>query len=451
MKNNDSNLENHNSGGNLFMANFIATNEEYKLTTPEMKYKRIDCEKGYLTNQTEIDNYKTYQKKDIVSNNMLGDYNDKGDYVLSESLLDSLVKINKVIINNYNNIYFLKSNHSFEFKGNLQFCVVIKENKTKTTHTATAILKLLENVNRIGGYIQNTNSFVVATFTDDFASSFYQKIKKVFNIFEINEHVGQEKDNIIDLINKRIALMQELNNSSAKYLYEIEKGYFEARIQILKDMNMEDVFIYFQALQEKTSVFLQPTSPNYYRFLNELLDDALEHQVLIQPSFLADYNRIMLPVASKYNQDIISVYNAETDKAKLQVLNKSNSPNKTVGKSKGNGGGTQTKGGGSSGKGGPKKSKEKSSGGNSPKASSEPAKKPAKEEEKPKDDTIKNEQSSSFYSKHGGTRGPVPKVNVDSMYKNGPSLVQEEKVLTTYEKMDIKIKTNPTRQDEIEK
>ena len=152
-------------------------------TPSKAKYKRIDAEGGYISNQQEIDNYITTQHNEIRNNYLLGNYNKDGVYYISDEILEALVKLPKVKLAKYENTQFLTSTDTFEYKGLLQFCIVTKKKDGKASGT----LKLLEPINKINGYIQNTNSFVVAFYTDDDNEEFNSKMDKAFNIHDTDD------------------------------------------------------------------------------------------------------------------------------------------------------------------------------------------------------------------------------------------------------------------------
>lgn len=309
------------------------------------KYKRIDTEGGLLTVDQEIDNYITTQHYEIRNNYMLGNYNKDGNYYIEEGILTSLVKIPKVKLSQYENTQFLTSTTAFEYKGLLQFCVVT----TKKDGNATATLKLMEPVNKINGYIQNTNSFAVAFFTDDDNAEFAGKMEKVFNIYDHSDVKSDDAD--IQAIINRILYLRSQQLALGELFAEAEKDYYENRLEILQRPEYANVLKTYRELLVKAGVFLDEKDPNYYTSLNELLDQAIDITFNKNPELKQTYMDDVKEIDSKHNETITQIeQNTELVNAKMAELTAQEertivAPNKEAKK----GGASKSKGGKSSG------------------------------------------------------------------------------------------------------
>jgi len=240
-------------------------------TTVPREYKRVDVEGGVLKNEQDIENYITTQHNDIRNNYMLGEYNENGDYYIDDAILKALVNIPKIKLAKYQTMQFLTSTEPFGDKGLLQFCVVT----TRKDGKASSTLKLMEPVNKINGYIQNTNMFAIAFFTDVDNEEFLTKTEKVFNIYDNDDVKSDPSD--FDVILARILFLKYQQLALGDLLNAVEKEYYEERLAILEKPEYAEVLKAFKALLEKTGVFLDPNDPKYYSYLNELLDQALDN------------------------------------------------------------------------------------------------------------------------------------------------------------------------------
>ena len=241
----------------------------------DVKYKRIDSESGYLTDEVEIENFKIYQKRDIMTNYMLGDYNEKGDYVLNSQLLKGLVSISKVKTGDYNEAVFLSSVSAFPPKGKLKFSLTISKSKEEEG-VKIAVLKLLEPVKKVGGYIENTNSFIVASYKDKDDDAFIGKVNKIFHIGTGESgDVEQDDPAIVAIIMQRLKYLQDYASVYELDIAEIEKAYYYARLELLKDPKYEALLAEFKKHLTKGSMFIDPNSPLYFAYLNELMDIAI--------------------------------------------------------------------------------------------------------------------------------------------------------------------------------
>lgn len=323
------------------------------------KYRRVDCEGGYLTDSIDIKNYKTAQKQEILANCLLGDFNNEGNYIVGEKILQALVGIEKILLTNYKNIYFCKSSHIFECKKELQFCVVIKEPE-KEGENATAILKIMENISHINGYIQNTNTFVVASYSDIYDGFFYSKMKKVFNIIEVTDKNGRDKIEEIKEIQNRISYIKQCEVKSEADMATAQMKYYFARIEKLKQLNQEGIIVSFDELKKKASVFLDENSPQYYVYLNQLLDQSIDMELSKHPEKKLIIKDAMEQIDEPYRTEIETII--DKSKEALSQIDKKQEIKKVVAKKpekqKESGG----KSSGSSSKGGSSSSKAKSGG-----------------------------------------------------------------------------------------
>lgn len=311
-------------------------------TTTPRTYKRVDVEGGVLTNEQDIDNYITTQHNDIRNNYMLGMYNENGDYYIDDDILKALVNIPKIKLAKYQTMQFLTSTEAFGDKGVLQFCVVT----TRKDGKASATLKLMEPVNKINGYIQNTNMFATAFFTDVDDDEFLAKTEKVFNIYDNDDAKSDPSD--FDVILARILFLKYQQLALGDLLNDVEKEYYEERLAILEKSEYAEILKAFKALREKTAVFLDPNDPRYYSYLNELLDQSLDNHFNKNPELKGAYYAEVKSVEAKRNQGIAEIESRNDlveEKAKelseksqniiKNVSSKSTKASKSTGKSSG--------------------------------------------------------------------------------------------------------------------
>lgn len=282
-----------------------------------VQYKRIDVEGGYMTDIDEIENFKSVQRRDVINNYMLGDFNDVGDYIISEKVLSGLVSIKKTVSNEYNNMIFLKSVSEFSEKNKLEFCIVVKELTDNKQGYATAIMKLLEPVNKINGYITNTNSFIVASFTDVNDDNFIAKVKRVFGVVDSNDTNGKDDPKVVADILNRITFLRHCKDMSISVFMTVEGDYYHGRLEILKqNPEYEEVLKKYRSLILKANMFLDPASPQYHAYMNELLDQAIDNAINENPDLRFKLKRDMKEIDMKHNGDSKKFGKDIADKAK---------------------------------------------------------------------------------------------------------------------------------------
>ena len=142
------------------------------------QYKKEDCEKGFLTDPQEIEEYVRHQQIDILQNQLLGDYANDGEYFLSDEIRDELVKVPKVVTNNYENYIFTQTITPIGDFGYGKFFVMV----SKLDKQLIATLTFVEPIHKMNKLLTNAQSVQIASFIGDGGEKFFFDMKKEFNI-----------------------------------------------------------------------------------------------------------------------------------------------------------------------------------------------------------------------------------------------------------------------------
>lgn len=248
-----------------------------------VSYKRPDFDGKILYNKEDIEYFKTIQATDIVDNCMLGDFDEKGNYVVQKHIIDAIVKMKKVYISAFEKSIYCESVKEFENYGKINLRLRIVPNTPSEGYT-TAVLELLETVNKVNGYFINTNHVTLlgAQFKGE---ENIEKIFKFFNIVDITDGVddGALKENNQDVleITNRINYLLMVREGQQKFMTKYQKDLYNKKIQLLsksktgapllEDFNKE----YFYVLNK----FTNKDNPNFYKHLNQLLDAIIERNM----------------------------------------------------------------------------------------------------------------------------------------------------------------------------
>ena len=243
------------------------------------RYARADVQGGYMYNKSEIDYFKQTQAIDVVSNLMLGDYNKKGSYVLSQGLIDQLVKLKKVYQYSFGATTFCQSAENIGGYGKIDFAIKIRNNNQNGTVTAT--LQLLETIDRANGYYQNTNTASISNYTAKESNTFIVDMLKFFNVVSKKDEGLLKRDKTeedINLIIARKRYEELLKKSSAEKIDDINKVLYEKRLKILaKSIVGKKILANFNNETYKINGwFVKEGMPGYYRYLNQILDGLFE-------------------------------------------------------------------------------------------------------------------------------------------------------------------------------
>ena len=231
-----------------------------------------------FTRKNTQDNFIT-EKFDIIENNLLGSYDDKGNYVIAPQIVNELISLKKVKKSTYDNSMFCFGN----LMGYGEICFELHYDQTRDVdNLATASLFVLEDVHKINGYLQNTIKTKLAQYTDkieSFLSNSYVK----FNIVEDDEDSGQEKKSLDDLeldnsyILAKKAYMLLLEKLSEDKMLDAYGKLFTAKLSIMTKLDndfSQDVLNRFnEKYQLIENIFLKNKN---YKDLNELLDACIE-------------------------------------------------------------------------------------------------------------------------------------------------------------------------------
>jgi len=238
--------------------------------------------KNKLSRKITQDNFVT-EKIDVINNNLLGTYDNEGNYTLASQIVDELIKIEKFKKSSFGNSIFCVGN--LLGYGELVFELLF-DSRTHNKISATATLYLLEEVDKINGYLQNTIKTKIEDFSEE-VDDFIGETYKHFNIKLEEEYEedddGRERKLLDDLENEDSFILAKKQYSlllqkllDEKFLDAYGK-YFTYRISSLTKLDNEfsqtvlNNFNSQYALIE--NVFLQEKN---YKMLNELLDKCIE-------------------------------------------------------------------------------------------------------------------------------------------------------------------------------
>lgn len=233
-----------------------------------------------LTRKETVDNFVT-EKIDVYKNNLLGDYDDNGVYFVSPQIVDELIKLPKEQTTSFDNSYFCVG--ELLGYGEITFQLSFGKNLNDREH-ANATLYLLEAVDKINGYVQNTIKTKLAVFENS-VSNFMEKTFSFFSIkAKKSDKDGGMNKKIVDeesisqsyiLAKKQYSLF--LSKLSDEKCLDAYGKYFTSRYTVLTRMNNPFSNAVLELFNEEYAriekYFLKEKN---YKILNELLDKCIE-------------------------------------------------------------------------------------------------------------------------------------------------------------------------------
>ena len=237
-------------------------------------------EKDFVRKDTQ-DNFVT-EKMDIIKNNLLGEYDDNGNYYIAPQIVSELIELKKVRKSSYNNSMFCCG--SLLGYGEIMFEITF-DNSRDDDDMATSSLFVLEEVEKVNGYLQNIIKTKIAEFkstVDNFLDESYSKFH-VTDEDEEGDDEGKEKKSLEDLniedsyILAKKAYMLLLSKLSEEKMLDAYGKYFTFRLSKLTKLDNEFSNAVLNSFNERYAlieeVFLKEKN---YKALNELLDACIE-------------------------------------------------------------------------------------------------------------------------------------------------------------------------------
>ena len=291
------------------------------LNKENKKYLRKDIDGGILTDKYEIDRYKLQEYADVIDNLMLGNYNEFGDYEIQPDILNELLKCQKVVVDNYENILFVESINRINAFGKLNFAVKVINSDQQGYKTA--VLELLEPIYKAKGYIENTQATIIKKINLPFNEAFKSEIYKEFNIVLIDgegSKIELEDENAFkETIERKIRLLyikKYLNNQQD---FEI---CYKKNIEELSKTEEGKKVIEEYKKEEKIAEKYLNIEPDDYKSKNELLTKNIEIIFPIMPSPVLENLTILNNKVVNNIQKIVSNMQKQQTKAKVKMKQK---------------------------------------------------------------------------------------------------------------------------------
>ncbi len=282
---------------------------------------------------TKLDTFDEFvtEKVNVIKNDLLGDYNENGKYIINKKVIVELLELEKVKRSSFNNSIFCTS--YLPGFGEITFELTLK----RQGNNGIASIYVLENVDKVNGYIQNTLRTQVAIYKDVLTPDFIEKSYKGFHIKK-NEEQDQKELNPEDLktsLNSYIGarkyfidLMDHATNDDYNTMYQ---QYFNKRIDLLNENASEYSSLVLNSYRTEYNkikdYFLKNEGAVDYKALNELLDKCFEDINGLNPSYKEkeeEFKKKMIP----YLHILMTQAQIIMQKGKNKVVDKAKSADK---------------------------------------------------------------------------------------------------------------------------
>lgn len=283
------------------------------------RYIRKDTKGGYLYNRSEIDYYKQMQNVDIIDNLMFGNYNRGGVYCLDQALIDQLVAVAKVYQYSFGQSMFCQTATEIENFGKIEFAIKLISDAPKKGYS-TAVLELLEPVDRANGYYTNTNTVQIETYSAIDTSSFIENALKKFNVYSKKDEglAKKIKTQDLELIVSRKKYVQALKTIIAPVIDKEYKIALDKKIKALSKSTCGKAIIekFDKESYKINGWFVKEGTPGYYKYLIQMLDGIIENH---SEDVLSDVK--LKATLNKLNEETANVINLIINKAENNLIN----------------------------------------------------------------------------------------------------------------------------------
>lgn len=241
---------------------------------------RADVEGQSITDQDRISYYKTVLNDEILENDLLGIFDSKGKYKLSEDIINELIIIPKFVHSETQDelgrLLYLISYVGIEGYSDIKFQLRIKEIKESDTEiNYEATISLLESIKKVEGFVENTLITPFATFKAKKSEAFMPSLYAKFNIK--SEAHGDSKKVDPKLMKFILDKIRECRYKNSFYNLELEALYGKfllKRIKLLKASGKygEYVLRQFSIKKAQAENFLLINKNKLNKNLLQLLD-----------------------------------------------------------------------------------------------------------------------------------------------------------------------------------
>lgn len=285
-------------------------------------------EENKFTRKSTQDNFVS-EKIDIFTNNLLGDYDNNGNYEIAPQIVNELLELEKYRKSSYGNSMFCVGN----LLGYGEIVFEVYFNKDVDGSNAKAYLYVLEDVDKVNGYLQNTIKTLIAEFSSD-VGNFIEDSYSKFNIKDSgndDDDEGKERKDLEDLelddsyILAKKAYMLLLEKLQEEKMLDAYGKLFTEKLSLISKLDSEFAKAVLERFNSQyaliENVFLKDKN---YKALNELMDACIEYVSGTQEQFIdqeQEFNDKLAPALQSFTDNINDLAE-KTEKKALNMLDR---------------------------------------------------------------------------------------------------------------------------------
>lgn len=258
------------------------TNKDIQDTISDLiknqRYIRKDSETGFTEQKAEIARLKASHKIKCMTQKMLGNFDESGEYIIDEEIMNELIALPKFIDKEENGALYL----SCEYKDGEIFKFICPKPMLLPDGSMYCTLVLNEEIEYGNGYVIDTISTVVGAFNcaRQLVKNCDALIRKVFHIYKRDDHDAKTRKPT-DAIDAKMKYLEALWNSIKAKAEEIEEKYYNRRIEIMSGIQEGPAFLreFSNLTQSLENFFLKGSVGNRFATLNDLLNIMIDGNI----------------------------------------------------------------------------------------------------------------------------------------------------------------------------
>lgn len=294
-----------------------------KTKIKEEMLKNNNTEKDVEVEKREISQFRAIYKMKALNQNLLGDFDNDGNYVIEEAVMQELISIPKFIdkMDNDGVLHLL-----YEYKDGTLFKMICPKPVMINNNSFYCTLVLNEEMEFANGYMTDTISTVVGTFMCEKSQENNLQVlrNKAFNIYK-KEEITDDVKKPTDAIDAKYNLNKVTLKQLKQRIEDLDKIYHDKRKQLLNEMQggssvLEEFSDVYKNLE---NYFFKGQKRNRFGALNDLLSlvlDGKQGQALLNnpanrslifgldAEYLASVEAILTNVANQRN--VKAAYNS---------------------------------------------------------------------------------------------------------------------------------------------
>lgn len=284
----------------------------------DAEYEREDSEEGVITNIPEITQQQATHITDVIYNGLLGDYNQYGQYSISDEIIKELAHMPKRFVRKDKFGTYVQSKI-----GNMTFDFCVTPPVIKEDGNAYCYLQLLEEVSYTNGYIIDTKTTTIATYEYLYTDVFYDWVAAAFNIDQDPDGDPEGGREYIDTqyIMLRLKYLRAIADMTIDLYEELDEAYFNKRLQILNELPEGTIILAeFNKERAKIEKYFVTNSKRKYKALNDLLNSILDGPAGEKIKQNAEYNQKMAEVNENYLNKVNEINQNAQNSPEIQAL-----------------------------------------------------------------------------------------------------------------------------------